>query len=159
MRRISSLARLLVHLLLLRPALHLVFGVAVHGRRNLPRRGPVLLAANHNSHLDILLLFSVLPARRILGTRPVAAGDYFLPKKLLSRVVEFLFRPIWVFRDRKGSDVMRRMEDHLRSGGSIVIFPEGTRGEPGRMQPFHTGVGRLAPLVYSNDSPGFSTGC
>jgi thymidylate kinase len=36
------------------------------------------------------------------------------------------------------------MKDHLGAGGNVIIFPEGTRGEPGRMERFRTGVGRLA---------------
>jgi 1-acyl-sn-glycerol-3-phosphate acyltransferase len=132
-----------VHRGLLRPALRLLFGVGRHGREHVPDEGPFVLAANHNSHLDVLLLFSALPARRIRDTRALAARDYFARNRGLFRGVDFLFRPIWVDREKGGSDPVAEMHAHLDRGGGIIVFPEGTRGEPGRIAPFHRGVGRV----------------
>ena len=67
----------LVHLLLLRPVLKLLLGVHVEGRENLSGLEQFILVANHNSHLDVLLLFHALPARHLRGTHPVAAYEYF----------------------------------------------------------------------------------
>ena len=66
-----------LHLLLIRPLLRLLFGVNVVGRENLEGLDRFILAANHNSHLDIFLLYSALPPSRIARTHPVAARDYF----------------------------------------------------------------------------------
>ena len=68
------MARALIHLLILRPLLRLVFGVAVEGRSHLDGLDRFILAANHNSHLDTLLLFCLLPRKQLGRTRPVAAG-------------------------------------------------------------------------------------
>ncbi len=56
---------LLLHLIVLRPLLHLVFGLNIRGRENLPIRGPCILAANHNSHLDILVICPARPLDRL----------------------------------------------------------------------------------------------
>ena len=83
---------LAVHLLVLRPLLHLVFGLNIRGRENLPDRGPCILAANHNSHLDILVIYAALPVRLVLSAHVVAAQDYFARHRLLFAVVDLLFR-------------------------------------------------------------------
>ena len=57
--------RLLVQILFLRPLLRFVFGVSVDGKENLSGLDRFLLVANHNSHLDTLLLYSILPLRQI----------------------------------------------------------------------------------------------
>lgn len=141
--RIFSL-RLLLHLGLLRPLLKLIFGVNIDGRENFEDLDQYMIVANHNSHLDILLLFSILPVRQILKTRPVAAQDYFGARPLLYHVVDYLFRPLWIVRGERGGGSLERMKRELGSGHSLIIFPEGTRGSPGQLGKFRTGVGRLA---------------
>jgi len=142
-----DLRRLLVllpHLLVLRPLLHLVFGLNVRGRENLPVRGPCILAANHNSHLDILAIYAALPVRMVGSAHVVAAHDYFARRRLLFAVVDYLFKPIWVDRESRGDDAVTRMDTILDADESIVIFPEGTRGEAGQLARFRAGVGKLA---------------
>jgi 1-acyl-sn-glycerol-3-phosphate acyltransferase len=136
--------RIWIHLLILRPLLRLLFGVNVDGRENLAGLDRFLIAANHNSHLDILLLFHVLHARQILTTRPVAARDYFGRRRLLFRAVDYLFRPVWIVRGDGEGDPLGEMRRALVSGCNMIIFPEGTRGEPGRITRFRKGIGRLA---------------
>ncbi|MEN8006262.1 MAG: 1-acyl-sn-glycerol-3-phosphate acyltransferase [Candidatus Krumholzibacteriota bacterium] len=138
------LLALLLHLLVLRPFLHLVFGLNVRGRENLPTRGPCILAANHNSHLDILTIYGALPIRLVMAAHVVAAYDYFARHRLLFATVDFLFKPVWVDRNCRGGDTLDMMNGYLEAGESIIIFPEGTRGEAGQIGNFHCGVGRLA---------------
>ena len=136
--------RLLIHLILIRPFLHLLHGVYVAGRKHFEGLEQYILIANHNSHLDILLLFSVLPIRDIQKTHPIAAREYFSSNRIVFRIADYLFQPIWIVRGDKEGDPLAGMKDVLGSGHNIVIFPEGTRGEPGVIAPFKTGVGRLA---------------
>ena len=138
-----SLFRLLLHVLLVRPLVHLFFGLNVRGRENLPDRGPFILAANHNSHLDILLLFAALPLREQCRTHAVAAKECFAHNSLIFAIVNFLFRPVWVERESRTGDPMREMRERLAAGENVVIFPEGTRGEAGKIGRFHIGAGRL----------------
>ena len=146
MNRLSKIfsLRLLINLFLLRPFLKLVFGVNVAGRKNLGALDRYIIIANHNSHLDIMLLFSILPARHILMTHPVAAEEYFSKWKVLFKIVDYLFRPIWIVREEKAEDPLKGMKEKLSSGHNLIIFPEGTRGVAGQIGKFKTGVGRLA---------------
>lgn len=136
--------RLLIHLFLLRPFLKLFFGINVEGKKNLAALDRYILIANHNSHLDIMLLFYILPIRHIMITHPVAAEEYFSRSKVLFKLVEYLFRPVWIIREEKVEDPLKGMKKRLSSGHNIIVFPEGTRGDPGRIGKFKTGVGRLA---------------
>lgn len=143
MQTLADFGRALAHVLVLRPALRLIFGVAVHGRSNLPRERACLVAANHNSHLDVLLLFAALPVRRIPRSHVVAARDYFARNRLLFTLVNWLFRPVWVDRERGGTDPLAEMGTLLDAGETVILFPEGTRGEAGSIAAFRGGVGRL----------------
>jgi 1-acyl-sn-glycerol-3-phosphate acyltransferase len=135
--------RLLMHTLLLRPFLWLVFGVNIRGRENLEGLDQFILIANHNSHLDTLLLYAAMPVRQTLKTHPVAAKDYFSKPRLLFELVSFLFRPVWVDREESRGDTIRNVQQLLDQGESIILFPEGTRGEAGVLQRFRGGIGRI----------------
>ncbi|MCP4723796.1 MAG: 1-acyl-sn-glycerol-3-phosphate acyltransferase, partial [bacterium] len=69
----------------------------------------------------------------------------------LFRLINYLFSPVWVKRDdpQKRKGAMAEIKDKLESGENIIIFPEGTRGEPGEIQPFKTGIGRLAEEYHN----------
>lgn len=136
--------RILIHRLLIRPILKVFFGINVNGRDNFSGLNHYIIIANHNSHLDVLLLYYILPIRDISKTHVVAAKDYFSRWRALFNTVNYLFSPVWIDRITKDSDPMQEMKDRLASGHNIIIFPEGTRGEPGEIRTFHSGVGRLA---------------
>ncbi len=136
--------RVLIHVLLLRPVLKLLFGVGVEGREHLREADRFMIVANHNSHLDVFLLFHVLPPGRIDRTHPVAAFEYFSRWTPVFRLVDWLFQPVWIVRDAAEGDPLEGMRARLRQGHSLIIFPEGTRGEPGALARFRTGVGRIA---------------
>ena len=141
----TPLLRKLVHLLILRPLIKLIFGVNAIGRENYEFDDSCIIIANHNSHLDILLLFSLIPAKRISLTHPVAEKVYFSKSKIVFNLVDFLFQPIWIERGRPAidGDPFFDLKAQLNKGHSVIIFPEGTRGEPGKMQKFKSGIGRL----------------
>jgi 1-acyl-sn-glycerol-3-phosphate acyltransferase len=133
-----------LHLFLLRPFLKLFFGVNIMGREHFDGLEQFMMVANHNSHLDILLLFASLPRGHICGTRPVAAEEYFSRNRFLFRAVSYLFDPIWIVRPDRDADPLGEMRSALVEGQNVILFPEGTRGEPGHIASFKTGIGRLS---------------
>jgi len=135
--------RLLAHLLLLRPLLWIIFGVNIRGRENLDGLDQFILISNHNSHLDTLLLYAALPVGQILKTHPVAAADYFSEPRWLFRLVTFLFEPVWVDREGDPGQAIPDIQRLLDDGENIILFPEGTRGEPGELKSFRGGIGRI----------------
>jgi 1-acyl-sn-glycerol-3-phosphate acyltransferase len=146
MSRFAHMAspRVWLHILIVRPALRLLFGVSAVGGSNLSGLKQFILIANHNSHLDVLMLLSVLPLEHVARTHPVAAKEYFSRWKPIFWLVDLLLRPIWIVRDERTDDPLKEMKTRLLAGDNIIIFPEGTRGSPGQIERFKTGVGRLA---------------
>lgn len=142
---IISFLQKAVHLVLLRPFLKLIFGVHIVGREHLESLSQFLIIANHNSHLDILLLFYLLPVAKITTTHPVAERAYFSRSRVVFALVNFLFRPIWIERGHPDleSDPFAAITHSISQGHTIIIFPEGTRGKPGRTEHFKSGIGRL----------------
>ena len=71
-------------LLVARPVCLLWLGLTVHHKERLPLRGPAILIANHNSHLDTLALLALFPLHVVPSIRPVAAADYFMSNRLIA---------------------------------------------------------------------------
>ncbi len=149
MKTLAAAARIILHVILLRPLIRLLFGFHVEGRRHLRHSSRFVLAANHNSHLDILLIYAVVPIRLLSRTRPVAAKDYFEKNRLIFTIVESCLRPIWIDRQDQtaGGSTLQNIEEAIGCGENIIIFPEGTRGRPGEITRFRQGIGKIARLV------------
>lgn len=141
------LLRRLVLVLLVRPFATLVLGLSCLGRQHLPLRGPAIVAANHNSHIDTLVLMSLFPSRLLPLLRPLAAADHFLRDPVTSWFARTLVGIIPLRRDGRaaaGADVLAEARAALTDGAILIVFPEGSRGTPEEMGVFKAGVARLA---------------
>ena len=63
---------------------HFIIGREVEGKEILPEKGPAILIANHNSHLDALMILSLFPRNQIRNIYAVGAKDYFFRNPILS---------------------------------------------------------------------------
>ena len=128
---------------ILTPLLWLLYRVRRQGSSQLPRKGPVILAANHRSFIDSIFIPLVVPRRVTF----VAKAEYFENKK-----TAWFFRAVGMIPlKRDGGSASDRAlaaaRDVLDAGGVLGIYPEGTRSPDGRLYKGHTGVARLSGIA------------
>ena len=140
--------RLLLIALILRPFALIMTGADVIGRERLPTKGPAIIAPNHTSHMDTLLMLALFPPKALRRLRPAAAADYFLSGPGISWFARNVIGIVPVERSKAGQgvDVLAPAREALEAGDILLIFPEGTRGD-GPMGPLKTGVARLAAAM------------
>ena len=113
----------------------------------LPDPRPRVYFANHRSHGDFVLIWTVLPARLRQHARPVAAADYWGRTRLHRFIAEQVFHAVLIARDgsNREEDPVARLCAVLDEGDSLIFFPEGTRntGED-PLLPFRSGLYRIA---------------
>ena len=131
---------------IVRTVILVLLGLNIHHRERLPREGPAIIVANHNSHLDTMVLMTVLPWEILDKVRPVAAMDYFLRNRALAWFATNIIGILPIARKRKNpdEDPLAGCRQALDNGEILILFPEGSRGEPEKMSRFKTGVARLA---------------
>ena len=140
----NRLLRFIFFRLVVRPVVGIALGVTVHHRERLPTDGPAVLVANHNSHLDTMVLMTLLPPRLLPKVRPVAAADYFLKGRLMTWFSLRIIGILPIVRGGKSGDPLAAVHDALARGEIVILFPEGSRGEPERLSEFKSGVAHLA---------------
>jgi 1-acyl-sn-glycerol-3-phosphate acyltransferase len=122
-----------------RPLFRLLFSVEYHGLDNIPREGAIILAGNHPSYLDPVLVG--LPVDRMI---------YFMAWDALFKVpgLGWFIRKLGAFpvdiRKGKGESAYLQAIAVLERGDALGIFPEGQRSEQGPMGELKTGVARMA---------------
>jgi 1-acyl-sn-glycerol-3-phosphate acyltransferase len=142
----SNILRHLWYICIIRPLVLLALGVNIRNREGLYKSAPAIIVANHNSHLDTMVLASLFPLRLLKKLRPVAAEDYFLRNRWLAW---FALNIIGIIplqrlgRNIKG-DPLDGCSKAIEGGDILLLFPEGTRGEPERLAAFKSGVAHLA---------------
>ena len=127
------------------PLLRAVWRPHVEGLEHVPRTGALILASNHQSFIDSVVIPAVTP-------RPVsflAKSDYFAGRGIKGRLVKAWFETFGALPvDRDDSKAALASLDTalsvLAEGGAFGIYPEGTRSRDGRLYRGRTGVAQLA---------------
>ncbi len=125
--------------LLALPLFKVLFAVEYHGLENVPKEGAIILAGNHPSYLDPVLV--MLPVRRTIR---YMAWDALFKIPALGWLIRALGAFPVDIRKGKGESAFQEACRVLKDGYALGIFPEGQRSEQGPMGELKTGVARLA---------------
>jgi 1-acyl-sn-glycerol-3-phosphate acyltransferase len=118
-----------------------------------PKAEQRIYFANHQSHADLVMIWAALPEELRSITRPIAAKDYWTKSAFKQWITTAVFNAIYVDRgknmgtpesDPDLSDPLQPLANALQAGDSLIIFPEGTRGNAEEPQPFKAGLYNLA---------------
>ena len=123
----------------------LITGAQGHWKGCPPKAEQRIYFANHQSHLDWVLIWAALPRELRATTRPIAARDYWTAGRFKHWITREVFNAVYVSRERTADqDPLEPLIDALKNGDSLVIFPEGTRSNKGAPQAFKSGLYHLA---------------
>ncbi len=120
-----------------------------------PKAEQRIYFANHQSHADLVMIWAALPAELRGITRPIAAKDYWTKSPFRKWITTEVFNAVYVERERRADesgvlvDPLQPLIEALGKGDSIIIFPEGTRGNEELPQRFKSGLYNLA-LKFPN---------
>ena len=107
---------------------------------------PVILVANHASHMDTPVILSALPRKLRKRTAVAAAADYFYRNRLVASVVSLIFNTVPI--ERTGGGGLAKDGSHLDTlldeGWNLLLYPEGTRSRGGGTGRVRRGAAVLA---------------
>jgi 1-acyl-sn-glycerol-3-phosphate acyltransferase len=129
----------------IRPLIWVLFRPRVRGRENVPPTGPVLVASNHLSFIDSIVIPVVSPRRVAL----LAKAEYFTGRGVSGWFTRTLFVGLGAYPVERGTHraaqaALDTALGVLRRGEVFGIYPEGTRSRDGRLARGKTGVAWLA---------------
>lgn len=132
--------------LFIKPLILIGIGLNVRNYARFPTKGPAIIVANHNSHLDTLVLMTLAPQKLLRKVRPVAAYDYFCANPIFSWLSKNFLGIIPIKRKRTFAeeDLLQPCYDAIEQQQILILYPEGTRGKPEQMAEFKSGIARLA---------------
>jgi len=123
----------------------LIYRPVIEGRENIPRGGPLLLASNHLSFIDSLVIPLAAPRRVVF----LAKSEYFTGRGLRGLWMRWIFTAVGAIPVRRGTfgaaqEALDSALEVLREGLVFAVYPEGTRSRDGRLYRGRTGVAWLA---------------
>ena len=136
---------IIIYTIFWRNFLRIFIGLQYFNNKSLRNIKQFILIANHNSHMDTMALMSAIPSRFIHRVHPIAARDFF-GGSLFSRILmRYLVNATLIRRDREDPerDPIDDMDKMLKKQRSLILYPEGSRGIPGKMSNFKRGLGYL----------------
>lgn len=136
-----------IYKLIMKPFLKFFVGIQYPNADFLKNEKQFVLIANHNSHLDTLSLMTSLPGNLLWKVKPVAAEDYFGNTKFKAALSNYLINTLLINRKSKKEDgpnySINKILQAIDEGYSLILFPEGTRGEPEQMSKMKSGIARI----------------
>lgn len=116
---------------------HTIFDMKIRGAEKIPHHGPAILAANHVSYIDMILVGASMQRMiRFLTLQEYYDNRWFRPFCRLMRAI-----PI---RPGDGVDALADAAEELRRGKVVCIFPEGQISRTGQILAFRRGIEKLA---------------
>ena len=128
-----------------------LFRLKVSGQHHIPKTGGVLIAANHASYLDI----------PVLGCGILRRASYMGRMDLFPGPVGWLMRYLgWIpiRRERVDRGGFEEAISRIKAGEAVIIYPEGSRTEDGRLQPGKPGVGMIVAATGCPVIPAYLAG-
>lgn len=128
-------------------AARFITGVRPDWRGCRPEAKQRIYFANHASHGDFVLIWTVLPKALLAQTRPVAALDYWGGRGLRGFIARAVFNAVLIVRVpvQDKPHPLEVLKAALAEGSSLIFFPEGTRNATDEtLLPFKSGLYHLA---------------
>jgi 1-acyl-sn-glycerol-3-phosphate acyltransferase len=150
--------------LLLRKLLGIVFRVVwrpeIEGVEYVPASGPVIIASNHLSFIDSIVIPLAVPHRRVTF---LAKSEYFTDRSLRALPLRVFFQamgavPVQRGEQREAQAALDTALEVLHRGWAFGVYPEGTRSRDGRLYRGRTGIGWLALAAGAPVVPAGLTG-
>ncbi|MBD0337365.1 MAG: 1-acyl-sn-glycerol-3-phosphate acyltransferase [Cyanobacteria bacterium Co-bin13] len=149
-----SRALKVIFLLIAKAVVRILLGLHIQHRERLPRSGPAILVANHNSHLDTFVIMSLFPLSMAHRLRPVANEQYFLKQnRWLAWFSRHVLDIIPVTCQPTASPhpancgyrtFLKSCATALAQNQILILYPEGSRGKPEHLGEFNSGIAHLA---------------
>lgn len=126
--------------------IRLFTGVQAHWPSGRTENTQRIYFANHTSHFDFLVLWSVLPRQMRRQTCAAGAADYWTNGILRNWLATKVFKVIAIERDHitRENNPMEKLKEALDQGKSLIIFPEGGRNNSIELNEFKCGIYHLA---------------
>lgn len=114
------------------------------GQENIPKEGHYVLAANHVTYVDGMWIFCGLPREDYLNCCAMVGADLVTDHGLMGQIITLCARAVPV--DRHGNPIrgLIRVKNAVQAGCNMLIHPEGTRSDTGRLVPMLSGAAYVA---------------
>lgn len=140
--KLHMVLRYLFYGIIVQPILMIILGFNARNIDRLRPKDSHLIAANHNSHLDALVVMSLFKLSDLPKLKVVAAKDYFCRTSWMEWFSVNIIGIIPIDRSGEAENPTQPLLDALDDGYTVIIFPEGSRGEPEQQAPLKYGIAK-----------------
>lgn len=142
-QKFHNILRWVFYGVIVRPILLIILGFNARHMERLKPQGAHLIAANHNSHLDAMVLMSLFKLSDLPTVKVVAAKDYFCRTPFMTWFSINVIGIIPIDRGGESQNPIQSVIDALDQNFTVIIFPEGSRGDPEQQAPLKYGITKV----------------